>query len=896
MDYKSRLSELTKQAKDLLDNHGDEFTDGNKLAMEYLIRDAQKALAGEYCRPFNRCRGFFDPRHNEDIRFVTNRFTMTPGYGMDHYGLEPALEWFIATRETSDEVSKKNEARRKRLDNLNIKSDNLFFSNNDKDKNREEFKERIQKNEIIQKEINKIRDISNRYSSEQIDMLEAAMSEDADYAALNSKFYIWGKTDKILTFVTPKGAKFSKLRFVLPSSDNEADGLGHLWIDNIKVSPGMGDDWDIINPGFEAGTIGWDTVTVQGSPIIRAEHEKPFCGREQGSLYIENPSSDDEGGIESSEFVPVLPEVNHTIIFDAKIDGFLNCGLNVEILFYDENKLPIDSVKWSFKRKSALATVDFALTVQADAIVYFLDGDITKAEKAKKQMFFILNDFCQGIEHWLVHNSRPLGSDAYGAVQGGRILSSLAAAYTFIKDTFTKEEKERLTECIEYFVPYLMDLRDRCELSEYDAQKNAGNWQTEMAAGTGMWMMAMPEYPNAKQWLLNANHTLKSQLKYNLHSDGSWPESIRYHNVTARRFSLYAYVLKNCTGEDWFETTGLKKMFRYPIMIQTPPYRFYDNKTATPNFGDHDLDDGTQFSLMAPFCSMIYDIDSELGRMMYDTWRSAGMPFAAIANGEDVVMQNLLADYSVFDKSKADIPELKSTAEFAESGIFIMRDDTFYLALMASPSYIGHGHFDQGSFILYKNNVPIVIDPAIESYFDSTKDWYVSSSSHSTLQFARRGGKKLCADSFDICLDKSDYSALQGWNDTPRCAELVSSSFGEECDRITVKLMNTEGGVHFRSVEMDHKLKTVTITDTVEDFDDVIRVNIPLAAQKCEIDGNEINAEGYYNTPVRITFEADAASVSKEKGRCLRMFPCDGVPMMDVIRTTAKRKVVTTIR
>lgn len=82
-----------------------------------------------------------------------------------------------------------------------------------------------------------------------------------------------------------------------------------------------------------------------------------------------------------------------------------------------------------------------------------------------------------------------------------------------------------------------------------------------MAAGTGMWMMAMPEYPNAKQWLLNANYTLKSQLIHNLHSDGSWPESIRYHNVALKRFMLYAYVLKNCTGEDWFSDTPLKNMF-----------------------------------------------------------------------------------------------------------------------------------------------------------------------------------------------------------------------------------------------------------------------------------------------------------------------------------------------
>lgn len=289
----------------------------------------------------------------------------------------------------------------------------------------------------------------------------------------------------------------------------------------------------------------------------------------------------------------------------------------------------------------------------------------------------------------------------------------------------------------------------------------------------------------------------------------------------------------------------------------------------------------------------MYDIDKELADMMYSVWSSVGKPFPQSSNGEEVLFQNLLGDYTMFANREIKLPPIRSTAEFKDAGVFVLRSERIYLALSASPSYVGHGHFDQGAFILYKDNVPIVIDPSIESYFDSTKDWYVSSSSHSVVQFAREGGKKEVADPFSTHLERMDYSALEGWNDTPRRSELIGYDFGENVDEITVKVLNPEGGTHYRNIRLEHSANKVIITDTVEDFNGEIRLNLPLALKSFSRVDNVFNCKGYYNVDVRI--EVLGEKIETEKGRCVKMFQCNGTPMADIIRVTGKNKIVTII-
>lgn len=53
-------------------------------------------------------------------------------------------------------------------------------------------------------------------------------------------------------------------------------------------------------------------------------------------------------------------------------------------------------------------------------------------------------------------------------------------------------------------------------------------------------------------------------------------------------------------------------------------------------------------------------------------------------------------------------------------GLFIARDDTFCLAVKAGDNADSHNHNDTGSFTVYKNGAPLLIDVGVESYTQKT--------------------------------------------------------------------------------------------------------------------------------------------------------------------------------
>lgn len=952
------LELLVDETEQLIENQGDFFTEGNKIAILDLLNHAKAVLNGAYKVPFIRNREFYKPREAEDVLFATERYTMTCSYFMKKYGLKPALAWFKSQHVMNEE--KKSICEKKtfviekaRALLLNIKDDGTVGSYGKKEvqalkkshscfeglegvdlgkaivsvwdlirkvrysrillsdmesestmyfseKSFEDFKKRVLKCNLLKAEYEKIKEIADKNTLEDIERSKCFMQMDIDYGEVNRYFYVWSKTDKIIHFVSPENAAFANLKFVLPSCENEEDGLGHVWIDDVKVFPTKGVDWNIKNSGFETGLEQpeyWKPVVLKGDPIFKWEDKKPFCGLENRSIYIENPTKDDKGAWEYGEDIPIDGGVNNTITFLAKLDGKLKEGLEIVITFKDKDGRGIEEFVNHFNRKSCLATGDYNLTIQADAIVYAFTGDITYARKVRQQMLFILNDFCQGIEHWLVTNSRPQGNDAYGAVQGGRILCSIMSAYTFVKDSeaFSKEDMDSIIPQLEYFVRYLMDLRDRTELGEYDVQMDSSNWQTDMAAGTGMLMMAIPEFPNARQWLENANMFLRNQLRFKVNKDGSWPESLRYHFAALSRFLVYAKVLINCIGENWFSDGPLLNMFRYAVMVQTPPYDFFDNKIATVNFGDHVLDGGGSFYLAGIYCNDIAALDEELSTQMYETWVKSGRQVSRYW-GESIAIENLFSSGESFSYNEGSQLNLKSCGEFRDSGIYLFRKDfgkasESLFAIMASPHKIGHGHYDEGSFIIFKDCKPIVVELGIEGYFDSTKDWYISSSSHSVVQFSRKEGKA-APQPFTINLETSDYSAQAGWVDTPRACEVLDYSSAEELDSISVKIINSEGeGYHIRKVDFHRNAEVYVIYDKIFEFDRKVRFSLNVAATKSEIKENCVLSKGHFGVDLETVFLGKTPEISIEWGRTKPMFPTvEGENVVNIIRAEISGK------
>lgn len=946
------LVRLVDEAIQLIKNEGEFFTEGSKIAIIDQVDRARAVIKGNYSVPFVRNREFYKPREDEAVLFIKEHYSRAPSYFMNKYGLKPALEWFksqhIMNEDKKSLLEKKAFVIEKASDFINSikfdgrvgsysedavlilkkelqglygiedkalgkaivnvydalrkvrhtrvllsdieKQSTLYFSKNEL----EEFKKHVVNDKFLKAQYEKIKEIADSNTPEDIEHSKLFMQIDIDYKEVNKYFYVWSTTDRVINFTSPKNASYAKIKFVLPCCENEQEGLGHVWIDNVRVFPAKGVDWNVLNCGFEEGRElpdFWNPISVKGNPVLKWEDRKTYCGSESHSIYLQNATNADEGSWEYAEDIPIEGDVNNTITFFAKIDGKLKEGIKVVIEFKDEKHNKIDEFVEFFNRKSCFTTANYNLTIQADAIVYAFTGDVSYARKVKQQLLFILNDFCQGIEHWMVLDSRPQGSDAYGAVQGGRIMCSIMSAYTLVKEAgvFTKKDVGVIMPQLEYFVRYLMDLRDRTELSEYEVQADATNWQTDMAAGTGMLMMAMPDFPNARQWLENANILLRSQLKENVNEDGSWPESIRYHFAALSRFLIYSKALLNCTGKNWFKDGPLVQMFRYAIMMQTPPYEYFENQISTVNFGDHTLNSSKSFLLAGIYCNDILEFDEELAALMHESWIKAGKP-SGCYGGESVAIENLFSAGESFTNNKGCKLDLKSCGEFKDSGIYLFRKDygkptESLFAIMASPHKIGHGHYDEGSFMLFKACKPIVADLGIEGYFDSTKDWYVSSSSHNVVQFSREDGRA-APQAFTINLEVSDYSAQAGWVDTPRQCEVLDFTSTEEMDSIAIKINNTEGeGYHIRKVNYYRYAEVYVISDKVYSFSRKVRFNLNVAAVESVVEGNRVFSRGHFGIDLETVFLGNKPQITIELGRTYPMFPAvNGKNAVNIIR------------
>ena len=721
----------------------------------------------------------------------------------------------------------------------------------------EEIRHKIESDSLTKGQYEQIKAVADSASLEQRKSAYSALFATIDdYEQLNREFVIETSAGNRPSFAVPKGTVSASFTLRLPCEDNERDGLGHIQVWNIGLKASEGK-----NILLETK----DTVTL--------------C----------NKTSDHEAVWIYDKEIFLRDDAIYTVMFDAKQDGKLKKGMQIELTFFDKDGKKLGTREEDFNRKAWLYVKKYNLYTQCDAICYWYTKDTAYAEKSKIEMLHFLDDFCQGAHHWLRYNERPEGSDAYGGVQGGRILFTIAVAYSMIRDSgvWNKEEKDRFYGLVSYMLRYLADLRDRTLLTKERAQRGSSNWQTDMHIGSSAIMMAIPDFPNRKLWMYNSEAVLRAQLDYKLNADGSWPESPRYHFASLEHFSLYARLWERESGENWFisrnaNMPGLIDMFRYPLYTQTPPYAYFNDSIATPPFGDHKLGNGTEFALYGLYCDQVAQYDRDTAQKMYATWCRANKPVKGFW-GESVTLENLM--YSSTLQGEANTPaslELTSCAAFPNSGIYVFRDhfgtpQENYLAVMSSPKRIGHGHKDQGAFIYYYHCIPVIMDSGIEGYFEASTPWHICSYSHAVMQFEAPPHGPIKKTSGFINLSAGTYSLERGWNDGPDCSkvtQLCLDDKNDSCESISMEIENPKGcGVQHRKITINHRAETVTVQDTVTDFSDNVLFNLPILAKSAVQNENEILADGYYGVKIKITIHSNTESVVIESGRATPMAP-----------------------
>lgn len=955
------LKKCLETAEELLQSGSGCHAAIDRKALSDMADKARAALDGEEV-PFSRNREFMHPGREEALHFAYDRFTMVPTFFQEgkvyhRYGLKEAIAWYkeqdmeqwskerlLGRREEVLERSKDllrsasygeeignydfrmGENLRRRMEDLadakeaelpeclvhcidamwdfrcsaklnsEANAGSLFLVSEEK---KEEIQKKLGTESLIKEQYKEIKRIADSLSLSDTLMSYEQIWEKHTYEKLNEHFTVWGDTGRIVNFMTPEGTAGAKLSVCLPKEENEEQGLGHIWVTDFHLYSAAGPEAKIPNARFTDKTDGWSFSGSVGHPECRREEQKGI-----GScLYLCNPTRSDQAAASCDKLIPLQENSGYTLYFKAKQDGKLKEGFRVILEFVDGAGGSLGQFAYTYNRKSMPREGHSALNMQCDAIVYALEGNAEYALKAKYEMFAFLNDFCQGAEYWLTYNARPEGCDAYGAVQSGRIMCSVASAYSLIRSgaAFTEQEKKQFYGMIDYLLRYCLDMRDRMTMSAERAQRGSSNWQTDMCIGVASLMMVLPDYPDRKLWLYNAEAVLRAQLSVNLNRDGSWPESIRYHFAALEHFATFAAAWKQETGEDWLLTTSLKAMFAYCLHTVTPPYEYFEGRIGTPPFGDHRLSGGTEFGIYGLYVERIAEIDRKLADELYQVWKLAGNPVKRLS-GEGLAVENLLyaepEKYCILEENRL---KLHSAAGYPESGIYVFRQGFFnsgqkqdggenYLAVMAAGKPIGHGHLDQGSFILYYQDVPVVMDSGIEGYFEASTQWHISSYSHACLQFAvtPEEQSRYRRKENGINLTAGNYSLDRGWWDVPRVCRVLKAETGEETDSICMEIshpLGKEKGIHQRTIQFYKNSGEVLIRDRAENYQGKVLVSLPLALRSAKVEGNAVHGAGYYSVDTDVEFLTTPEELWTEQGRTTPMFPDSGdVPMLLYVR------------
>ncbi len=116
---------------------------------------------------------------------------------------------------------------------------------------------------------------------------------------------------------------------------------------------------------------------------------------------------------------------------------------------------------------------------------------------------------------------------------------------------------------------------------------------------------------------------------------------------------------------------------------------------------------------------------------------------------------NEILSYAACHKTPVSYPNMY----YPSTGLFIARDDVYFLAAKAGDNGDSHNHNDTGSFIVYKDGLPVLIDVGVESYTQKTfspqryEIWTMQSAYHNlptVSGYMQKDGESYKAQGTDI--------------------------------------------------------------------------------------------------------------------------------------------------
>lgn len=177
-----------------------------------------------------------------------------------------------------------------------------------------------------------------------------------------------------------------------------------------------------------------------------------------------------------------------------------------------------------------------------------------------------------------------------------------------------------------------------------------------------------------------------------------------------------------------------------------------------------------------------------------------------------------------------DAPTTGGDIYYPSTGLFIVRDSHFCLAVKAGDNDDSHNHNDTGSFILYRNGQPVFADIGVETYQKKTFSderysiWTMQSQYHNLLSFtgcdpsdaaACPYGYTAAFGSADSEASDSSIAAMQHNGPQYRAWDVrweLTDSFGEISMELADAYPDQRVSSYVRTVRLD-KEKGITISD-----------------------------------------------------------------------------------
>lgn len=304
-----------------------------------------------------------------------------------------------------------------------------------------------------------------------------------------------------------------------------------------------------------------------------------------------------------------------------------------------------------------LSTTYMGIAAANLSLAYTLTDNGQLLDEAKRWIFT-----CVNYPHW--GNAHLVDVDLSAAW----ILFGLGLSYDWLKDTLTEEEREQLRYKIILQANRMYDFKIKTEGSGWSTNYwQNHNWINLTGLATAGYAI-VDEYPEANNWITCAKENFDFVYSV-LPEDGSDYEGVVYWRYGAMWLFLYAHLLKEREGINYFQTCDFLKNTFYYRLYQAAP-----NLEEQINFGDcHDRRSGHTTAIYYKVASEYKNGHAQkLGNLVRKDFLHREQEMSGVKPGiyPESLFEVLFYDAKVEEKSFDDLPLVKY---FDDLGLLVIR-------------------------------------------------------------------------------------------------------------------------------------------------------------------------------------------------------------------------------